>query len=253
MEKRRLILFLALILLTVPIFVHADVFLKQKKHTDSYQIMGQHQPAKDEFESIWVAKDKIRSDGKEHSTIVRLDKKVMYILDHAKKTYMEIPMDIGKSLPELNIPKGDEKDVAAFKNMMKNMMKVNITVVPTGEKKKIRNWNCKKYIETVSMVMGQTKMIVWATEDIKINYNLYAKFAASMFAQIPGMKDAMGSMEREMEKVKGLPVLTITERKVMGQTVKSTTELLEVKHGKAPTGIFEIPKGYTKTEMMEGE
>ncbi len=244
---------LVLVLFTVPIFVRADVFLKQKSHTDSYQIMGQQQPAKDEFESIWIAKDKMRSDGKEESTIVRLDKNVMYILDHTKRTYVEIPMDIGKSLPKLNVPKGNEEDAAAFKNMMKNMMKVEVTVTPTGEKKKIRNWNCRKYIETVSMVMGQTKMIVWATEDVKLNYDLYAKFAASMFAQIPGMKQAMGTMEKEMEKVKGLPVLTVTERKIMGQTVRSTTELLEVKHGKAPTGIFEIPKGYTKTEMMQGK
>ena len=252
MEKRRLILFSILMSFTMVMFVHADVFLKEKTHTDAYQIMGHQQPAKDEFESIWIAKDKLRSDtGKEYSTIVRLDKKAMYILDHAKKTYMEIPMDIGKSLSGLNIPKGEGRDVAALKNMMKSMMKVKVTVVPTGEKKKIKNWKCKKYIQTISMVMGETKTIIWATEDIKINYKLYAKFAASMFAQIPGMKEAMGTMEKEMEKVKGLPVLTITERNIMGQTVKSTIELLEVKYGKAPAGIFEIPKGYTKTKMIQ--
>jgi hypothetical protein len=35
-------------------------------------------------------------------------------------------------------------------------------------------------------------------------------------------------------------------------TVKSSRELIEIKEGAAPAGIFDIPAGYSKQEMPQG-
>jgi hypothetical protein len=72
----------------------ADIFMKQKMHTEGFQMMGQSQPAKDEITTIWITSDKLRSDNPEQSIIMRLDQNKMYMLDHAKKTYAEMPLEI---------------------------------------------------------------------------------------------------------------------------------------------------------------
>ncbi|MEJ2537717.1 MAG: hypothetical protein P8048_11820, partial [Calditrichia bacterium] len=51
----------------------ADIFMKQKMHTEGFQMMGQSQPAKDEITTIWITSDKLRSDNPEQSIIMRLD------------------------------------------------------------------------------------------------------------------------------------------------------------------------------------
>jgi len=222
----------------------ADVFLKQKQHTDAYEVMGQKQPAKDLITTVWMTKDKIRSDNEEKSFILRRDKGVIYFLDHKKKTYAEMPTDMSKMIPST-----DQEEGAMFQNMMKSMMKVEVTITPTGESKKIGKWTCRKYIQKMKMFTGPIDSEIWASEDIKIDYDLYTRYAASMFAQMPGMQGMMESMLKEMKKIKGVPVLTTSRSQVMGQTINSSTELLEVKEGKAPANIFELPKGYRKMEM----
>ena len=61
---------------------------------------------------------------------------------------------------------------------------------------------------------------------------------------------AMEEMAKEMKKIKGVPVLTITTSNMIGASVKSTQELLEFKEGTAPSGYFDIPTGYKKIEGM---
>jgi hypothetical protein len=49
-----------------------------------------------------------------------------------------------------------------------------------------------------------------------------------------------------MEKIKGVAVLTSTESTVMNSKMKSSVELIEVKEGSAPAGIYEVPVDYKK-------
>jgi hypothetical protein len=91
--KKSLAWFLAVALLfSLTMSAQADIFMKQKHHTDAFSMMGKTQPAKDTFASIWFSTGKVRSDQEKNSTILLLDKNVIYILDHAKKTYMEVPL-----------------------------------------------------------------------------------------------------------------------------------------------------------------
>jgi hypothetical protein len=71
--------------LVIPILVSADMCLKQKHHQDAFTMMGKTQPAKDYTGTMWITTDKARNDMDDKSTIVRLDKNVMIVLDHTKK------------------------------------------------------------------------------------------------------------------------------------------------------------------------
>ena len=122
------------------------------------------------------------------------------------------------------------------------MMQPKVTVEETGETQKIKNWNCKKYIMTMEMMGTKSTSEIWATEDIKIDYELYQTLGLSMMPKTPGME----KMLEEMKKIKGLTVLSTATTSVMGTDVKSTQELLEVSEKSAPAGTYEVPEGYKK-------
>lgn len=221
-----------------PALVRADIFMKEKTHTDGMTIMGQAQPPQDKVSTVWVSKDRMRTDQGDTSSIAMVvdGKVVIYHLNHAKKTYTE-----------LTFGSDGTQDVAPG---MPGEMKVKVT--PTSETKKIGNWNCKKYLQEMDMGMMPIYSEVWASEDLKMPYaDFYEKLSSSMSPGQPGMGLASQAMMEEMKKIKGMPVLTITSMTMMKNVnIKSSRELLEIKEGTAPAGTFDIPAGYTKEASM---
>jgi len=220
----------------------ADIFLKQKVHTDAFQMMGQTKPASDDISSIWIATDKIRIDNANQTTLIRMDKNVSYVIDHVKKTYFEMPMG--------GVPKSGDEDQAMGEAMSSMMGSFKVIVTPTGESKVVGKWNCKKYIQDLQTFMGPMKAEVWATEDIKIDAAQYMKFYTAALSK-QSMGQAGNDAINEFKKIKGVMVLTTSTTTIMNTTIKSSTELLEYKEGNAPAGHFELPAGYKKTKMME--
>jgi hypothetical protein len=230
----------------------ADVYMKQKKHTGSFTVMGQTQPEKDEIIAYWLGEGKARTDhdnGK--STIFLSDKEILYSLDHNKKTYAEMSMEIDKKVDQALADKGEQgKKVAGLmKGLTKGMMGgISVKVTETGETKKIGSWNCRKYIIETKMPMGETRSEAWATEDLKVNYALYLTSANAMMARQPGFQE----MIKEMQKVKGVIAFQTATAKMMGSDVTTTEELLECGDKTPPAGSYEVPAGYTKVKGMKG-
>ncbi len=241
-------LFIILMGLVIPLAVRADVYIKQKNHTDGFQVMGQSQPAKDDIFVTWMSSDKARLDhGESTSIIVRLDKNVMYMINHDEMKYAEFPIGgtediLSSALSGSGL--SDEEKAQAQKMMrgLGQMMKPTVTVTETGETQKIKNWNCKKYNMKMTMMGTTSNQEIWATEDIKIDYELYRTLGFSMMAQTPGAED----MLKEMKKIKGLTVMSTGSTSVMGTDVKSSQELIEYSEKSAPSGTYEIPQGYKK-------
>ena len=133
-----------------------------------------------------------------------------------------------------------------MKQMMEKMMKMDAKVQETAEQKTINNWKCKKYIVTITTGMGTITNEIWATEDLKVDKNVYDQISSRMMSAMPGLESSMQSMKKEMEKVKGVQVITQSTFLMMGMPQKTTTELIEFKEGKAPADVLSIPAGYTK-------
>jgi hypothetical protein len=232
----------------VPLALHADVYIKQKNHTDGFSMMGQSQPAKDEMFVTWMTQDKARMDhGEDTSIIIRLDKNVMYLINHAEMKYSEMAIGGKEDIFSRAIAGSDlsGEEQAQAKKMMEGfskMMKPSVSVTATGETQKIKNWNCKKYNMTMSMMGTKSTGEIWATEDIKIDYDLYRNLTYSIMGQTPGVEDMM----KEMSKVKGVVVQSTSTVSMMGTDVKSTQELMEVSDQSAPAGTYEVPQGYKK-------
>ena len=232
-------------MLVIPCLSSADIYMKQKQHTEATQIMGRTQPARDVISEIWMTEKGFRTDDPNNSTIMLPDEKKVIMIDHATKTYMEQPLNMDEMMTGMSDETSPE-DQAAMKQMMQNMMKMDASVKETGEQKTINNWKCKKYIVTINTAMGKITNEIWATEDLKVDKQIYDQMASRMMAAMPGLQSSMESMKKEMDKVKGVQVMTQSTFSMMGQPQKSTTELLEFKEGSAPGNLFDMPAGYTK-------
>ena len=234
----------------------ADIYMKQKVHTDEFKMMGQTQPAKDEISVVWLGENKARMDqGAGTSSILLGDKKILYMIDHNKKTYVEMPLDLDKMFDEAAAAGGEEDpEMAEAKKKMPGFMKglmkgvlggMSAKVTETGETKKIGSWNCRKYLIEMDMGMaGKTNSEAWATEDLKINYSLYFTSANAMLASQPGFDKIV----KEMQKVKGVIVYQTAKVNVMGADMTSTTEVIECTDKSAPAGNYDIPAGYKKVK-----
>ena len=227
----------------------ADTFMKQKHHTGSFKVMGQVQPAKDSIQNIWITANAMRNDSEQDSMLVQFDKQTVTMIDHVKKTYVEMPMNMDEAMNDMAGEKMSKDEKQAMSAMMKNMMKFSMTVKDTGVKKKINAWNCRKYVQKMDTAMGPSTTEIWATGDIKVKDDVFAKYSAIKMTMQPGLKESMSKVLKETRKIKGVTVQSNTTSTMMGATLKSSMELLEFKEGKAPASITAIPAGYKKQAM----
>ncbi len=236
---------MALIFLTL-MFQNAygDIYMKQKQHTDAVTMMGQTQPAQDMINESWITTDKIVMMTEKQKVIMDIDKKSMTMINHETKSIVDMPMDFSKNMDQKGDMSAEEK--AEFQQLMGKMMQIDVKVEETNERKKIGKWNCRKYLQTINMAMGTTNSEIWATEDIKVDGDLYTKYSVGILAQMPGMGQNMSAITQELKKIKGVHVYSEQTITMMGQAMKSSIELIEFKEGKAPSNIFDLPAEYKK-------
>jgi hypothetical protein len=263
MKENRILKVLAIAAVAVLVFAtvqaRADVYMKQKTHTDAFTMMGQSQPEKNETMVFWLGDNKARTDIESGtSTILLADKKIIYMIDHNKKQYSEMPLDFDKMIEEAAEAKAGEdpekaeamKKMPGFmKNMMKNVMGgMSAKVTETNETKKIGSWNCRKYLVEMDMGMiGKNQSESWATEDLHVNYEMAFTMTNAMMAGQAGFENII----KEMKKIKGVVVYQVGKTKVMGADVASTTEVIECVNKDAPAGTYEVPAGYQKVKGIK--
>jgi len=171
---------------------------------------------------IWVAADRLRRDEGETSTIVRLDRGKVYVLNHADKTYLELA---APDLQKLGAPAGAQ-------------MKVQVTA--TGETKKVGTWNARKYKVEISNPEGlHLDTTIWASKDVA-SYQAYGKLAAALAAMQPGS----GEWARQMQQIEGFPVVQEADVTMGGSRFKTREELVAVETKDAPAGTYDPPAGY---------
>ncbi|HUV31414.1 MAG TPA: hypothetical protein VMY05_10035 [Acidobacteriota bacterium] len=228
---------------------YADTYIKHVTHTDSFEAMGQVQPARDDTSECWVTDGRACIINADSASFVMIaDKNIMYMIDHYEKTYSEMPLDAVGDIKKMAGLEDDEEGAEyaeMMQGMMGGMMAMTVSVTPTEEKKKIDKWTATKYIVDMTMPMGSSKSEVWATEDIDVDYDVLRTISYAMMSYVPGFAEAM----KEMAKVKGVALLSVGEASMMGAAVKTLTKLVEIADKPAPAGTFSVPEGYEKIEM----
>lgn len=227
----------AFIFLAVVTVARADFYIKSKTHSDAYAMMGQSQPAKDDFQEVWFGTDKFASITPDMSLILDLGKGMAWMVDHKHKTYVEttLPLDMAKLLPP------------QMASMM-GMMKSTVEVQPTTETKAIGQWPCTLYNVSINMMMMPMKFQVWASEKVPFNLKF---FQEKMFPNL--MKGTLrldDAAIAEMGKVKGYWIASEMNMDVMGAKMHNTTEVVEMSQKTPGAGVYGIPTGYTKSQYL---
>jgi len=238
---KRLSLFLVILVLFAGLLC-ADYYIKQKQHTDPVTMMGQTQPAKDSTVETWIGDNRaaiINKGEANNSIILKSAEKKMYFIDHSEKTYveMDLPLNIDQYMPE------QARQMTQM--MTKNM---EVTVTPTGETKKIGNWNCKGYDVNMKVMMMDMKMKVWATEDVPFDLDKANKIQET-FMQVSGSYMNEKVMN-EFKKIKGYNIASNVTVSVMGADVKTTTQVEEITKKEPPSFVYKVPENYTKSEKL---
>jgi len=131
---------------------------------------------------------------------------------------------------------------------MQGMMKMTVTVNPTGAKKTVGSWACDEYDVTMNMMMMPMKMKVYATADVPFDLAAYmSKVYGTMLKSQFRLDDASAS---EMMKVKGFWISSETTMEMMGAKIRTTSEVVEISQKTPPAGVYGVPAGYAKQDKL---
>jgi hypothetical protein len=230
---------LALLLLSASVPTFADSLVTLKTHVDAFEIMGRKQEARDADVKMWLAKDKVRRDDRDISTILRLDQKKLMLIDHKEKTYsvLTLPVDLLKVLPAEH-----RKELEA----LLPKLRMEVSVKNGDETRKIGSWNTRKVQVSMNNEMGmRVTTDFWVSPEVEVDRRLYTQLSATLASLQPGTGDLIS----QLEKIEGFPVLQESTMTVMGQDVRSREELISVETKEAPADLFEPPAGYTLEEF----
>lgn len=225
-RKSSLILLAVVAMLVVAFPASADLKIVQKTHTGG--IMGQ--PAQDQNQVIYATSKFIRQEiGDKMIFIYDGDAGKMFILNVDSKEYSVF----------------DPAKLKAFMDMAAGMMgDIKATATPTQQTSKVGKWNTKLWKIKVTSNMFTMDMDIFATSEIKMP-TVYDNFQKKWGL----LQGPMAKMVEEMQKVDGYPVKSVGKMTVMGQSIDTTTEVLEISTAKLADSLFQIPAGFKEVEF----
>lgn len=201
----------------------ADTLLTVRSSIEGLKIA----PSQAEPIRIWIGGekgDRLRRDEGETSYILRLDRGKLYVINHADKTYSELPLPI------------DARKIGAPPEMQ-----VKAQVTATGETKKVGSWSARRYRVDITNPAGlHLDTTVWASPDVA-SHQALTRLAASIAALQPGSAD----WAQKLGQIEGFPVLQEAEVTMGTSHFKTREELVGIEAKDAPAGAYEPPAGYT--------
>ncbi|HLA79457.1 MAG TPA: DUF4412 domain-containing protein [Vicinamibacteria bacterium] len=198
--------------------------------------------------TTYLATDKVRIASPEQDTIMDLKAGRYVFVDHKKKEYWETTAAEMEAMA-----KQLEAQMSQMAEQMKNMPAAirdklsggpiqPVTVQKGAGSKVIAGYTCEPY--TVSM--GDTmKVEMWVAPDFA--FPPQSLDARKALYQGP-LAQKLGKVFDEMKKIKGYPLLEVTNMRLMGIAADSTREVTEVRKGAIPAATFEVVAGYKKKD-----
>lgn len=197
---------------------------------------------REELSKTYVAHDKMKvvsGDAGGSDMILDPASGNMTFLNHADKEYYQINVQsVAKSMAE-----------PGMEQMRAMMEQSKVSVVATGENKRIGNWDCEKYKVTKTGMM-EIEQEIWAAKSIEFDFKPYTDMMSMSGPEgLLGDSAAGQAQQVEMDKIKGYPILTKSKMKMMGSSMESESEVKVIRKEPVAASFFEIPADYKLKEM----
>lgn len=212
----------------------------------------------------YYSSEKMRTGDAESETIVEYGPAKIVAIDHKKKEYSEITLAEMEAAMKQAAAKMEEASKQmeqqmaqmppAVREKMEQMMggAAGAVTVTKGGTRQVAGYACQDY----TIAMGQTMTTkLCATTALafpapNVDYRKFSSFAGSAGAMANNpMFKGMSKLADEMKKIEGITIAEATSVKVMGKSMDSSKEAVEIKKGPIPASAFDvaaIAKGYKK-------
>jgi len=232
MKIKLRMLLIILLAFFVGSLVQAGIYVMQKIHVDPINFQGQSQPEKNMEREIWIEDYRMISFDKDQnlSIIVLLGEKKIYFVKHDDKSCV-----VG-DLPILSSPEVQK---------MTAMFAFKTEIRKTGNKKKIKTWDCEEVVMTLSGFMD-AKITMWCTGDIHIPFENYYKMASEMAAVTPAIKEMLTKMHALGDL---FPIEQEMTGKVMGVETRTVTRVVKAVEMTIPAEKFIPPPEYKQEKL----
>ena len=214
----------------------------------------------------YYSSEKMRTGDAESETIVEYGAGRIVSIDHKKKEYSEITLAEMEAAMKAAQAKMEEANAQmkeqmaamppAMREKMEQMMGgvAGSVAVTKGGTRQVAGYTCQDY--TIAMGQAMTSKVC-ATTALQfpapnVDYRKFASFtgSASALAANPMFK-SMEKLTAEMKKIEGFTIADSMSMKMMGKSIESSKEAVEIKKGPIPAAAFDvasIAKGYKKVD-----
>lgn len=210
----------------------------------------------------YAKSDRMRNEDltDKQATIIRLDKDLVWEIDHNKKTYSQVTFaeleqlyrqqEVAMKQSQEQMTKmmeslPPEQRAMAEKQMQQAMeaqaaMAKPPEVTKTGKKDKILGYTCQQYkVSWANMTLD-----MWVSEEIAPEID-FSKFYGGLLMA--------GPLAEGLSEIKGVPLKTVMETEAAGTHSRYISEVTKLKTKKISDSEFELPKGYREVPYGQGE
>lgn len=212
----------------------------------------------------YYSSEKMRTGDADNETIVEYGAGKIVAIDHKKKEYSEITLAEMEAAMKVASARMEEANAQmkeqmaamppAMRERMEQMMGgiASSVTVTKGGTRKVAGYDCQDYTMSMGQMMT-TKLCATtalAFPAPNVDYRRFSSFAGSAAAMAGNpMFKSMGKMADEMKKIEGFTIAESTSLKVMGRSMDSSKEAVEIRKGPIPPSAFDlatIASGYKK-------
>ena len=203
----------------------------------------------------YYSSEKMRTGDAASETIVEYGAGKIVSIDHKKKEYSEITLAEMEAAMKAAAAKMEEANAQmkqqmesmppAMREKMEQMMGgvASSVTVTKGGTRQVAGYSCQDYV----VAMGQSlNTKICATTALQfpapnVDYRKFASFAGAG-ASMAGnpMFKSMGKMADEMKKIEGFTIAESSSMKMMGKSMDSSKEAVEIKKGPIPAAAFDV-------------
>lgn len=232
---KRLAAALALAMLLSAFPAAADILITRKSTALSAVAPGQE--PRETLERTWVGSNRMAQQDDETTTIIDLEAKKLFIVNHGARTYnaVDLPIDFNKISPQLG------QMIEQFGDQMK--LAVNVT--GGGEEEQtVAGYPTRHYTVEAQNAMGLAiEVELWVTTEIETDLKDWRRLTGEMASLQPGAADLV----EKLMAIEGFPVVQQSTISMMGNRMVTREELVSIEDREAPPGTYSPPEGFVAT------